>query len=446
MEDNTIELYKSILSRNKFPINFKNTISDKIKNIVKCSFDSLLYDFHSDFIDLCVAEVKKYYEKTGVRYKKYIPKSFGISKANESVISSYDMMLFLDAFYNYSSMDNFDFLETDNKFKLWIEKQVGHELMISQINEEFLYDVLLEIDNYLIAKHNKIHGIYKSLIVDNSKDKIEALEKEISKIKEAAHKEAVEKKQKAKEVYWEVFSEADAIRNDAEESGKNTIKLANSMAERQKRDADNYSENKISETNKNCEKMIEEAKAKADEIYIIADQKRKEIINSAEKRSEELRARITSAQAEEGKRQIDEYLKKIEGLVSDTDKVLEDISRSANDTAEYLNNDRVINLYQYLEDLYHNINLVKKDIIIKDEQSQIYSDNLQVFLDMIVDILSSNGIETIHSDHGIPFNGRIHEAYMTNDFDPDNSCVDSTVECGFMFEQRVLKKEQVRLQ
>ena len=103
----------------------------------------------------------------------------------------------------------------------------------------------------------------------------------------------------------------------------------------------------------------------------------------------------------------------------------------------------LIRLYELINDAYRYHRPLIEDSTDTDRINAVlnYSD----FLYEIEDILARFGVETIVSDPGTPFDGRIHDPRPSGIFPPKSSAVSESLSAGFCCDGVILKKETVTL-
>lgn len=71
--------------------------------------------------------------------------------------------------------------------------------------------------------------------------------------------------------------------------------------------------------------------------------------------------------------------------------------------------------------------------------------NYEDFLEVIVDNLAMFGIEEIHSETNVPFDGKYHEVINQQQFSPKETVVKESARSGFKYRDIILQKEKISI-
>lgn len=127
--------------------------------------------------------------------------------------------------------------------------------------------------------------------------------------------------------------------------------------------------------------------------------------------------------------------------VNDRMRTMEDSIQQKNTEKAYR---QWIELYELIADVRDSTRQKAMETGSVDLENAAY--NLEEFLYMISDALAEYGIDTIATAPDSPFNGKYHDVGMERNFDPRTAIVAESLRSGFVWGERVLKKERIRLQ
>lgn len=238
------------------------------------------------------------------------------------------------------------------------------------------------------------------------------LEKERQEIIEAAQKEASDIVSQASIEAEKQSSEIiDAAKECAEKSGKAIVDVAQRSANDIIGRARNEVEKKLSEAKSRLAQMTKDGRLQIYSNEENAVQGGFSAVREALLNTNGMIKRLENSISEATTQKVSSQLLELFNLIADTKDSAFDLARQNN------NNDLETAAY-----------------------------NMDMFLDMIIEYMADYGIQTIASNPGERFSGKIHEVVKDDDqFDPRNSTIKVSKRSGFKWGEQVLQKEQVEL-
>lgn len=183
----------------------------------------------------------------------------------------------------------------------------------------------------------------------------------------------------------------------------------------------------------------EKAQKEADAILNDAKEKAAVIVNEAK----------NEARKEAGRKHQEE-LSLFSNDFAEVRKMLQDLNSIMRHVEETVIQKNTQKAFSQLFELYSMAADVRDAFTqrIKEQNNADLEDmfyNLETFMDMIEEYLADYGIDTIMTAPETPFDGKLHAAKNTCNFDPGNAVVRKSIRHGFIWGDKVLQKEQVTI-